>query len=58
MDRNPVTGKFIRQGKCDHCGSAVYVRGIQEPEWVHYHGSVFCMTTTAAVDGKINPNDG
>lgn len=39
------------KGICDHCQCAVYVRGVHEREWVHYHGSVFCMTTYASVDG-------
>lgn len=54
-ERNPVTGQYVRKGICDNCGVAVYVRGVKEPEWVHYHGSVFCMEKYAEVDGKRSP---
>lgn len=41
-----MTPKF-----CDYCAYEVEKRGILEPEWVHLHGSVFCMTTVATVKG-------
>lgn len=40
-----------RKGTCENCGTAVNVRGVHEREWVHYHGSVFCMEKYATVDG-------
>lgn len=36
---------------CDTCNYQVIKRGKKEPEWVHLHGSVFCMTTVATVNG-------
>lgn len=35
---------------CDNCGTAVFVRGVEELQFVHRTGSVFCMTTIAEVN--------
>lgn len=35
---------------CDNCGIAVFVRGVEELQFVHRTGSVFCMTTIAEVN--------
>lgn len=40
---------------CDHCGIAVFVRGIEELQFVHRTGSVFCMTTIAEVNSVSLP---
>lgn len=37
---------------CDYCAYEVEKRGKIEPEWVHLHGSVFCMVTVATVNGS------
>lgn len=37
---------------CDICDYEVEKRGKIEPHWVHLHGSVFCMTTVAEVNGE------
>lgn len=41
--------------RCDHCNMAVEVRGVNEQEWVHITGTIFCMMTVATVSGSRDP---
>lgn len=45
---------------CDFCNYEIQKQGRLEPEYVHLHGSVFCMTTVATYKGKhyLKRNEG
>lgn len=50
-----MTAHNAEMVRCDCCGDEVVVRGDQEPEYVHRHGSIFCLMSVAMVNGKNHP---